>query len=160
MHAIAIEAAFTFLLLAHPCYSVRERITPPPHVAVLGVCHPDMEIRHRCHGGAERVRIAAIARLIEAQRPTPWIDALPPDWPNRNEIMAGYLATAQAMRPDDHAGDWPNWRYAMELYLFSLSVEQARAVLALAPRGQYWTAHQGWIVPKPVEAAPQPTEEP
>lgn len=159
MHAIAIEAAVTFLLLSHPAYSVRERVTPAPHIAVLGVHHSDVEIRHRCHGGADAYRRAAVAAYLDTLPAVYWIDALPADWPNRSDIISSYLGRCAGMV--SQAPDYAAYRAAMRLYCVAeLDVPTVRRVFATIPSTQHWLSGGNWIKVALVEAAPEPMEEP
>lgn len=159
MDAAALQIGLVLALAGSPSFSVREAIVIPPHVAAFGVCHHDPEVRYRCRNGAESVRQAAIAQLIEANRPLPWLDSLPMEYPGRCDILSGFVQTAQLLMPAyGRPGDFPQWRYATELYLYSLTADEARRVLAGMPRGGYWS-NGNWIVVVPVEEVPAPAEE-
>lgn len=151
MDVFSIVLAVSFSGLASPSFDIRERTPIPPVLAHFGLHHDDPEVRCRCERRLEAHRVASITRLIQSQTPTVWIDSLPPEWPDRCDIINSYLTAARDFYYEDQA-DWPHWRRAMELYLYSLSYEDAKAVLAVCPRGQYWS--NGVLVTPPPKWVP------
>lgn len=154
-----MDTAFLIVvcLLGHPDFSVRERASaylresgPAAHpYLVVASKAPDLEVARRSKEILETRRLSAIRVLVEANRPLPWIDALGPETEGRCEIISGYLAAARLWRTHTtwQVHDWPEWRDAMELYLFSLSEAEARQVLKKTPRNQYWGG-SAWVTPK------------
>ena len=45
----------------------------------------------------------------------PWIDMLPPQWPNRDNVLRVYLESARSLMSSESL-DWMAWRYATLLY--------------------------------------------
>lgn len=50
----------------------------------------------------------------------PWIDSLPADYPDRQEIIAAYLGAAVQAEHESRGPDWPAYRQATKLYVEDL----------------------------------------
>lgn len=158
MDAFSWNAVLTLALLANADFNVRERVFIPLPVAAIGALHSDAEVVCRCNRKIESDRVERIKEMLAANYPLPWIDALHPDVLDRCEIINSYLTAAREFFYEDQA-DWPHWRRATELYLYSLSYEQAKETLANMPRESWWAPDgDGWkIVTPPPKSVPVPS---
>ena len=146
MDAISIHAVFLFSLLGHPDYSVRDKVIVPYHFAVLGVRHPDLEIRYRCWSSYKTRQREAVQELIAGNRPLPYIDSLPLNHPDRWQVVYGHLNDVGAY-PDpcwQRESPYGSYRLATEIYLLTLTAEEARIVLGSMRRGG-WYCGLEWI---------------
>ena len=143
---MSIYLAILCAMLSSPDWSVRENATAlldasPDFVAHALAQSEDLEIRSRAVRSLDARRVAGIRRLLDANRPVPWIDALPPEWPSRREIIDEFVRQTDDMllSPDFYfQPGWPKYRLAMQLYLYTLTVEEARKVLSVCPKYKYW----------------------
>lgn len=146
---MGIYLAILVAMLSSPDWSVRELGSnlldaSPKFIAVALSQSDDLEVKYRAVKSLDSRRIEAIRRLIDANRPLPWIDALPPEWPSRKEIIDEFLGQTGSMSWtwDNHPG-WPRYRWAMELYLYTLPLSEVKQVLSVCPRDKYWNGT--WI---------------
>lgn len=149
------EVALLMVLLASPDFSMRENVSHvlkdvPEHVLYLLTFSPDPECRWRATVALNGRQAQARWEYIQSQRPIPWIDALPPDYPDRCNIISEFLATTREQFPkvdvSDSGQTWPSYRIAMELYLQTLPLMEVKRILTVTPKNSYWGAC-GWITP-------------
>lgn len=120
------------LQLGHPNYGVREKATFAWIVVVAEISsHPvvlwgeknsDPEIAARCKAILKPGRDAAAAKYLASLKPAgwikyPWIDALPDDYPQRWDIISGFLDQARFGKKFTSGWPWHDYREATALFL-------------------------------------------
>ena len=144
------EITLLLALLCSPDWAVRERTSSyldqyPTLVLTVLSMSDDPECSHRASTSLCVKLAKEKVAYINSHRPIPWIDALPLDYPDRNNIISEFLDTARDFE-FEHNNNWYNYRVAMELYLLTLPLEEVKQLLRATPKDRYWGG-TGWIVP-------------
>lgn len=150
------ELGLLLALLSSPDWTLRENVGShlqkcPDHVLRLCELSSDPEVKWRVSSILEQMRVQECKALIAASQPVPWIDALPPDYPNRAEVIQTFLQLARDMNIESTDGPphWKTYRFAMEVYLYTLPPEEVRKILAITPKDRWWGGTDWVIAPKP-----------
>ena len=144
------EVTLLLALLCSPDWSMRERTSsyldqyPTVVLSILSMSD-DPECSYRASASLRQRLAQEKVAYINSHKPIPWIDALPPDYPDRNNIISQYLDTVRDFE-FEHNNNWYNYRVAMELYLLTLPLEEVKHLLTVTPKDRYWGG-TGWIVP-------------
>jgi hypothetical protein len=93
--------------------------------------HGDLEVSRRSTIILSTYYASVADRLADQAKPShwprmPWLDMLPPDYPDRKAIIDFYLQQAQTKVGRKGPPDWPDYRLATHLYVRGLFLEQNR----------------------------------
>lgn len=93
--------------------------------------HRDPEIARRASSLLAHYYQSVADQLSEQVRPahwprTPWLDMLPPDYPDRQVIVSFYLSAAQRKIGPHGPPEWDDYRLATRLYLRQLIMDRRR----------------------------------
>jgi hypothetical protein len=111
-------------------------------------------------------KVESLQVSIWKQHKLPWIDGLPPDYPDRDDIMEYYLDVADSLIGRQRcAPDYPSYRLATKIYLLDLFKAGAgeqkvqKLIDAMALRDVQWIETYGVAsspeVPMPVLTMPE-----
>ncbi len=124
-----------------------------------GLRFDDTEVRHRCgriievYRGrhVETTRNLLFRMLGSLPRPL-WLESLPEDYPQRDEILTHYRSIAEGDADYDtiHDGGWYNEQNACRLFLHDLvnqdvsRSELVKLVETMSARGEYYRDHRSF----------------
>jgi hypothetical protein len=151
MNGLLATTGILLSLLGDPRFPVRQAaeaaLESPAYCCCLPLIEaaarsPDPEVAFRAGRLAELHRTALIDGWLAAQKPLPWIDSLPYDYPDRDTIVSTWL---QPSGSGD--GDWPAWRSATGDWLRSRIMaganwaEMAGVLAVMRARCEFWKAN-------------------
>jgi hypothetical protein len=144
--------------LGHPQFERREaasqrlRLLGPLAMPALQQArgHADLEVARRAGQLYDEYWITYAERRASAVRPSsypvlPWIDQLPPEHPERREVITFYLQLAHQNMRQERGPEWLDYREATRLYIRDLFRQQKGRVEVIQLLDRMADEEQAWI---------------